>query len=53
MLRIEWEDKWINTLIDAGCNPGTARTSFWQRTDEVARTSPKILHKKQWRCWEQ
>lgn len=28
MMRIEWRDKWINTLIDAGFSPNTARDTY-------------------------
>ncbi|MFC7297550.1 hypothetical protein [Herminiimonas aquatilis] len=28
MMRIEWRDKWINTLIDAGFSPSTARDTY-------------------------
>lgn len=28
MLRIEWEDTWINSLIDAGFSPNRARTIY-------------------------
>lgn len=28
MMRIEWRDTWINTLIDAGFSPSTARATY-------------------------
>jgi len=28
MMRIEWEDTWITTLIDAGFSPSTARATY-------------------------
>lgn len=28
MMRIEWRDIWINTLVDAGFSPHTARDTY-------------------------
>ena len=28
MMRIEWRDKWINTLVDAGFSANTARDTY-------------------------
>lgn len=28
MLKIEWRDRWINTLIDAGISPAKAKDAF-------------------------
>ncbi len=36
MMRIEWEDTWINTLIDAGFSPSTARTTYQAMYGEAA-----------------